>query len=153
MPFNGSLNPHNWKFFFYLHFIYHNSLLNPPLKGSLPPYLFSSMCITMWWSFLITKHDYISNVLVLSHNQTWLHITLCIFFNYIFFPSPKPHQKKKRRLELYKKNWTHFFKDQAFSNRVAFKCLHKGLWPFAGADMHKKDVWSPGDVWWGACLP
>jgi hypothetical protein len=25
----------------------------------LPPYLFSSMCITMWWSSLITKHDYI----------------------------------------------------------------------------------------------
>jgi hypothetical protein len=88
MPFDGNLNLITKHSFFYLHFVYISSLLNPPLKGSLPAYLFSSMCITMWWSSPITKHDCISNVLVLFHNHTWLHVILCLFFNYSFFPRP-----------------------------------------------------------------
>jgi hypothetical protein len=46
-----------------------------------------------------------------------------------------------------------FFQDKVFNHRVAFKRLHKGLQPFTNVGVHKKGVWSPGDVRWGACLP
>jgi len=100
MPFNGSLNPYNQALSFLFAFCLSWFFVNLTLKGSLPLYLFSSMCITMWWSSPITKHDYVSNVLVLSHNQIWLHITLCLFFKIVFFHA---HSRTKNSFELCKK--------------------------------------------------
>jgi hypothetical protein len=110
------------------------------------------MCITMGWSSTISKHDYTYNVLILSHNQTWQHMTLCLFLCYCFFPMPITAHKK-RFLLSYMKRPNIFFQDRAFSHRVAFKCLHKRLWPFTDAGLHKRGVQLLGDDRWGACLP
>jgi len=46
-----------------------------------------------------------------------------------------------------------FFQDHVFHHRIAFKRLHKGLQPFTNINLHKKDVWSLGDVQWGLVYP
>ncbi len=77
------------------------------------------------------------------------------FFPFIAFSHAHNHTPKKRFHLDYMKRSKIFFQDEVFNHRVAFKRLHKGLQPFTNAGLHKKGVWSPGDVGWGggACLP
>jgi hypothetical protein len=78
------------------------------------------MCITMGWSSCITKHDYTYNMLTLSHNQTWLHMTMCFFiYCYCFFPYSKLHTRTRCSLD-YMKRLNIFFKDRVFGHRVTF---------------------------------
>jgi hypothetical protein len=69
------------------------------------------MCIRMGWSSSITKHNYTYNVLILSHNQTWLHMTMCVcFFLLLFYPMPIIVQTKKTFVWFIWKDQTYFFK-------------------------------------------
>jgi hypothetical protein len=61
-----------------------------------------SMCIKMGWSSPITKHDYTYNVLIVSHDQTWLQMTLCLFL-VIVFSHAHNHTQKKISFGLYEK--------------------------------------------------
>jgi hypothetical protein len=110
-----------------------------------------SMCIKMGWSSPITKHDYTYNVLIVSHNQTWLHMTLCLFL-VIVFSHAHNHTKKIIHLD-YMKRLNNFFQDETFGHKVAFKHLYKGLQPFTNIGLHRKGVQLPNDDKWGACLP
>ncbi len=110
------------------------------------------MCITMCWSSPITKHDYTYNVLILSHNQTWLHMTLCSFFFVWLLICPMPitaHTQKKRIEDLVCiiwKDWTYFFKTGCLVIGLhSNACL---LRPFMSAGLHKRGVRSLGDVQW-----
>jgi hypothetical protein len=85
--------------------------------------------------------------MVFSHNQTRLHITMCIFLNNCFFHA---HNCTKIIIIIIVDNIKKpntFFQVRMFGHRVSFRCLHKGLWPFTGGGMHKKGVGLPGDVW------
>jgi hypothetical protein len=75
------------------------------------------------------------------------------FFLVIAFSHAYNRTKKKRFCLDYMKRSKIFFQDKVFDHRVVSKRLHKGLHPFTNAGLHKKGVWSPGDVRWGACLP
>ncbi len=117
------------------------------------------MCLTMGWSSPITKHDYTYNVLILSYNQTWLHMTLCLFvclFVFFFFwviALSHAHNctHKKKRIEdlvcIIWKDWTYLFK----TGRLVIG-LHSNaclLRPLISAGLHKRGVRSLGDVQWG----
>jgi hypothetical protein len=95
---------------------------------------------------------YTYNVLILSHNQTWLRMTLCLFFVIAFSHAHNCTQKNRFRLN-YMKRPKIFSQDQVFAHRVAFKHLHKGLRPFTNVGLHKRGVRLPGDDRCGACSP